>query len=190
MNPAAHRLSATEFGSLSPANHRFFGRCRPVVLPNPPLVRRFGPLGASAGLDSGLPETHQPLQVVAGRHHHWPGRKSASSLSDRTTCTPFARSTGCTAASAPGCASSVSVGYGGRPPCGPTGRGVTRSTSSAKAAKSTYAPILARGSPSRSIFLRWFSSANRSVLMAVRFFMGGSQTRSQDKVMLTITGVW
>ena len=66
----------------------------------------------------------------------------------------------------------VSVGYGGRPPCALTGRGATLSTSAANDAKSMCDSISASGSPSASIFLRWCSSANRSVLMALRGFIG------------------
>ncbi len=54
--------------------------------------------------------------------------------------------------------------------------------------KSMYASISASGSPSASIFLRWCSSANRSVLMAVRLFHGRSQAGSQGKAMPPITG--
>ena len=57
-------------------------RCSPVLLPNRPLQRRFGPLRASEGLDSSLLEAHQPLQVVAGGHHRH--RKVRSRLADRT----------------------------------------------------------------------------------------------------------
>ena len=62
--------------------------------------------------------------------------------------------------------------YGGRPPCALTGRGATLSTSAANDAKSMCDSISASGSPSASIFLRWCSSANRSVLMALRGFIG------------------
>ena len=48
----------------------------------------------------------------------------------------------------------VSVGYGGRPPWGLTGRGAIRSTSAANAPKSMYDSISASGSPRQSIFLR------------------------------------
>ena len=75
-------MAMIEFGSISAANHRFPGRCRPVFLPNRPLQRRFGPLRASEGLDSRLLEVHQPLQVVAGRHHRH--RKVRAPLSDGT----------------------------------------------------------------------------------------------------------
>lgn len=49
-------MTTPEVGSISQASHRFFGRGRPVLLPNRPLVRRFGPLQASEGLDSGFLE--------------------------------------------------------------------------------------------------------------------------------------
>jgi len=61
-------VAMIEFGSISPANHRLFGRCRPVLLQSRPLKRRFGPLRASEGFDSCLSEINQPLEVVAGDH--------------------------------------------------------------------------------------------------------------------------
>jgi len=62
-------MNAIEFGSISLANHRVSRRCCPVFVSNCPEHRRFGPFRASEGLDSGLPEVGQPLQVVAGGHH-------------------------------------------------------------------------------------------------------------------------
>ncbi|MCA9458363.1 MAG: hypothetical protein KC587_16980, partial [Nitrospira sp.] len=61
--------TATEIGSISSANRRFSRQFRPVLSSNRPRNRRFGPFLASEGLDPGLLEVHQPLQVVAGRHH-------------------------------------------------------------------------------------------------------------------------
>lgn len=75
-------MTVTEFGSISSASHRFSGRCRPVLLPNRPLKRRFDPLQASERLDSCLLEIHQSLQVVAGSHHRH--RKVRSRLSGRS----------------------------------------------------------------------------------------------------------
>ena len=69
-------------GSISPANHRISRQCCPVFASNRPGHRRFGPFQASEGLDSGLPEVDQPLQVVAGgRHRH---RKVRPRLADGT----------------------------------------------------------------------------------------------------------
>lgn len=79
-------MTATAFGSISTANHRFPGLRRPVLLPNRPLQRRFGPLRASEGRSQGLLEVHQPLQVVAGGHHRH--RKVRSRLADRTDQLP------------------------------------------------------------------------------------------------------
>ena len=58
-----------ESGSISAANHRHLRLCRPVFASNRLGQRRFGPFRASEGLDSGLLEINQPLQVVAGCHH-------------------------------------------------------------------------------------------------------------------------
>ena len=82
----------------------------------------------------------------------------------------------------------VSVGYGGRPPWALTGRGAMRSTSAASVAKSMYDSISASGSPRVSIFLRWCSSANRSVLMALRGFIGVGSGRIQNGVSLPRVG--
>jgi len=73
-------MTATEFGSISMTNRRLSRRCRPVFTLNRLGHPRFGPFGASEGLDSGLPEIHQPLQVVAGRHHRH--RKVGPRLTD------------------------------------------------------------------------------------------------------------
>ena len=62
-------MIATESGSVSSANHRFLRWCHPAFASNRLRQRRFGPFRASEGLDSGLPEVDQPLQVVAGGHH-------------------------------------------------------------------------------------------------------------------------
>ena len=58
-----------ESGSISAANHHHRRLSRPGFASNRLGQRRFGPLRASEGLDSGLLEINQPLQVVAGRHH-------------------------------------------------------------------------------------------------------------------------
>ena len=47
----------------------FLGGVAPFFSSTRPRHRRFGPFRASEGLDSGLPEVDQPLQVVAGGHH-------------------------------------------------------------------------------------------------------------------------
>ena len=62
-------MTATNFGPIPLANHRVSRRSCPVFASNRPRHRRFGPFRASEGLDSGLPEVDQPLQVVAGSHH-------------------------------------------------------------------------------------------------------------------------
>src|SRR5574343_1022024 len=62
-------MTATEFASISLATHRVSRRSCPVFASTRPRHRRFGPFRASEGLDSGLPEVDQPLQVVAGGHH-------------------------------------------------------------------------------------------------------------------------
>ena len=73
-------MIATEFGSISLVNHCISRQCCPVFASNRPGHRRFGPFRASEGLDSGLPEVDQPLQVVAGgRHRH---RKACPRLTD------------------------------------------------------------------------------------------------------------
>ena len=75
-------MIATELGSISPAMLRLFRWRCPVFASNRPGHRRFGPFRASEGLDSGLPEVDQPLQVVAGgRHRH---RKVRPRLADGT----------------------------------------------------------------------------------------------------------
>src|SRR5574340_912982 len=73
-------MTATGFGSTSLANRRFSRRCCAVFVSNRPGHRRFGPFRASEGLDSGLPEVGQPLQVVAGGHHRH--RKARPRLTD------------------------------------------------------------------------------------------------------------
>ena len=73
-------MIATELGSISPAMLRLFRWRCPVFASNRPGHRRFGPFRVSEGLDSGLPEVDQPLQVVAGgRHRH---RKVRPRLTD------------------------------------------------------------------------------------------------------------
>ena len=62
-------MIATESGSIPSANHRLLQRCRPVFSSNRLGQRRFSPFRASEGLDSGLLEVNQSLQVVAGCHH-------------------------------------------------------------------------------------------------------------------------
>ena len=62
-------MIATELGSVSSANRRLSQPRCPVFASNRLRHRRFGPFWASVGLDSGLAEVHQPLQVVAGGHH-------------------------------------------------------------------------------------------------------------------------
>src|SRR5690606_3075558 len=62
-------MTATEFGPISLATHRVSRRSCPVFASNRPRHRRFGAFRASEGLDSGLPEVDQSLQVVAGGHH-------------------------------------------------------------------------------------------------------------------------
>ena len=62
-------MIATESGSISSANPRFLRRCCPFFASNRPGQRRLDPFRASEGLDSGLLEINQPLQVVAGCHH-------------------------------------------------------------------------------------------------------------------------
>lgn len=74
-------MTAAESASISPASHRLSRRCRPVFASNRPGNRRFGPCRASEGLDPGLLEVHQPLQVVAARDHRH--RKGRSRLADR-----------------------------------------------------------------------------------------------------------
>ena len=58
-----------ESGLISAANHRHRRPSCPGFASNRLGQRRFGPFRASEGLDSGLLEINQPLQVVAGRHH-------------------------------------------------------------------------------------------------------------------------
>jgi len=62
-------MTATEFDPISLATHRVSRRRGPVFASNRPGHRRLGPFRASEGLDSGLLEIDQPLQVVAGGHH-------------------------------------------------------------------------------------------------------------------------
>ena len=73
-------MIATEFGSVSLTNRRFSRRCRPLIASNRRGHRRFGPFWASEGLDSGLAQIDQPLQVLAGRHHRH--REVSSHLAD------------------------------------------------------------------------------------------------------------
>jgi hypothetical protein len=73
-------MTATAFGPSSLATHRISRRNCPAVASNRPRHRRLGPLRASEGLDSGLLEIRQPLQVVAGRHHRH--RKARPRLAD------------------------------------------------------------------------------------------------------------
>lgn len=61
----------------------------------------------------------------------------------------------------------TSVGYGGRPPFGCSGRGAIFSTACAKAAKSTTASIFCKGSPMASTLWTYPSSANRAFVTAV-----------------------
>ena len=75
-------MTATEFGPIPLANHRVSRRSCPVFASNRPGYRRLGPFRASEGLDSGLPEVDQPLQVVAGGHHRH--RKVRPRLADGT----------------------------------------------------------------------------------------------------------
>jgi len=73
-------MIATELGSISPAMLRLFRWRCPVFASNRSGHRRFDPFRAPEGLDSGLPEVDQPLQVVAGnRHRH---RKVCPRLTD------------------------------------------------------------------------------------------------------------
>lgn len=62
-------MIATESGSISSVNHCLPRRCFPVLASNRLGLQRFGSFRASEGLDSGLLEIYQPLQVIAGCHH-------------------------------------------------------------------------------------------------------------------------
>jgi len=73
-------MIATEFGSISLANHCISRQCCPIFALNRLGHRRSGPFLASEGLDSGLSEIGQPLQVVAGGHHRH--RKARPRLTD------------------------------------------------------------------------------------------------------------
>lgn len=63
-------ITTTESGPVSWANHRLLWRSHPVFASNRLVQLRFSPLPASEGLDSGLREIYQPVQVAAGHHHH------------------------------------------------------------------------------------------------------------------------
>ena len=50
------------------------GRCRPILLPNRPLKRRFDPLRVLEGLGSGLPERNASIYLCSAQLGRCNGR--------------------------------------------------------------------------------------------------------------------
>ena len=74
----------------------------------------------------------------------------------------------------------TSVGYGGRPPLLPSGRGKSPSIKSARWAKSMCRAMICKGSPRLSILRLRASSANRSNFRALRG--SGMATQAGEKM--------